>query len=51
MPACFSNSRRQIEAAHLGVLVEVAQDVGELQRPAELVRQLDAGLFLHAEDA
>ena len=35
---------RQIEAADLGVLVEIAQDVGELQRAAEMVRQLDAGL-------
>ena len=42
---------RQIEPADLGVLVEVAQDVGELQRAAEMMREPVAGVGLDAEDA
>ena len=42
---------RQVEAADRGILVEVAQDVGELQRAAEMVRQLSARRLVHAEDA
>ena len=33
---------RQIEAPDAGVLVEIAQDVGELQRAAEVMRQRPA---------
>ena len=50
MPACVQQFARQVEAADGGVLVEVAQDVGQLQRAAEMMRELDAGLLLHAED-
>ena len=35
----------------LGVLVDVAQDVGELQRAAEMMRERDAVLLVHAEHA
>jgi hypothetical protein len=42
---------RQVEAAALGILVDVAQDVGELQRPPLVPRELHAGLLRHAEDA
>ncbi|MBE7220685.1 MAG: sigma 54-interacting transcriptional regulator, partial [Caulobacteraceae bacterium] len=41
---------REIEAAHLGVLVEVAQDVGQLQRAAEMVGEILAHGGRHAED-
>ena len=41
---------RQVESADRGILVEVAQDVGELQCTPEVVRQLAAGRLVHAED-
>ena len=34
-----------------GVLVEVAQDIGQLQRAAEMMRERQARLLLHAENA
>ena len=34
-----------------GILVEVAQDVGELQRAAEMMGERQAGIGLHAEHA
>ena len=34
---------RQIEAAERGIFVEVAQDVGQLQRAAEMMRERQAG--------
>ena len=40
---------RQIEPADRGVLVDVAQDVGELQRAAEVMREGDAVVALQAE--
>ena len=40
---------RQIEASEGRVFVEVAQDVGELQRPSQVVRERNAVLFLHSE--
>ncbi len=39
----------EIDAADRGVLVHVAQDVGELQRAAEMVGEIAAGRFVHAE--
>ena len=42
---------RQIEPAEAGVLVDVAQDIGQLQRAAEMMRQRDAVLLAHAEHA
>ena len=51
MPALRSSSLRQIEPPDLGVLVDVAQDVGELQRAAEMMRERDAVLLAHAEHA
>ena len=39
MPACAQRLARQIEPADAGVLVDVAQDVGELQRAAEMMRE------------
>ena len=41
---------RQIEPADRGILVEIAQDVGELQRAPEMMREQLAVLALHAED-
>ena len=40
---------RQIEPADPGVLVDVAQNVGELQRAAEMMRERNAVLLAHAE--
>ena len=45
MPAAAQRLARQIEPADAGVLVDVAQDVGELQRAAEMMRQRDAVLL------
>ena len=42
---------RQIEAAQACVLVEVAQNVGQLQSTAEMVRERKSGLARHAEYA
>ncbi len=39
----FQIFARQIEPADGGILVDVAQDVGELQRPAQMMRQVEAG--------
>ena len=49
IPASFEIFARQIEPADAGILVEVAQDVGELQRAAQMMGELEAGLLLHAE--
>ena len=38
MPASHQQIARQIEPAALGILGEIAQDVGELQRAAEMMR-------------
>ncbi len=43
--------RRQIEPSDRRILIEVAQDIGELQRPPQMMRERDAVLLLHAEDA
>ena len=42
---------RQIEAPERGVFVEVAQNVGELQRAAEMMRERNARVRRHAEHA
>ena len=42
---------RQIEAADLGVFVDIAENIGELQRAAEMMRQRHAILLAHAEHA
>ena len=41
---------RQIEPAQRRVLVEVAQDIGELQRAAKMMGEREAVIVLHAED-
>ena len=40
---------RQIEPADAGVLVDVAQDVGQLQRAAKMMREQDAVILGEAE--
>ena len=40
----------KIEPAHLGVLIEVAQDIGHLQGAAEMMRQEAPLLLLNPED-
>ncbi len=40
----------KIEPAHLGVLIEVAQDIGHLQGAAEMMREHPALLVLDPED-
>ncbi len=40
---------RQIEPPQRRVLVEIAQDIGQLQRAAEMMGERKAGLALHAE--
>lgn len=42
---------RQVEAPALRILVDVAQDVGELERPALVPREADSVRLRHAEDA
>ena len=42
---------RQVESAGRRVLVDVAQDVGELERAAEMVGKGDAGVVRQAENA
>ena len=42
---------RQIEPAHCCVFVEVAQDIGQLQSAAKMVRERKSGLARHAEYA
>ena len=49
MPAVAQRLSRQIEAAERSILVEVAQNVGELKRPAEMMGERKTGLALHAE--
>ena len=39
----------QIDPANPGILVDIAQDIGDLQSPAQMMRQGDARLPLHAE--
>ncbi len=41
----------QIEPADPGILVEIAQDIGELQCASEMMRQRSPVVFLHAEHA
>ncbi len=41
---------RKINPADRRILIDVAQDVGQLQRPAELSGKLETRLLLHAED-
>ena len=40
---------RQIQAAEAGVFVDVAQDIGQLQRAAEMMGEQDAVFLGHAE--
>ena len=40
----------KIEASQFGVFVEIAQNVCQLQRASEMVRQRKAGHFFHSED-
>ncbi len=40
---------RQIEPAHRRVLVEIAQDIGQLQRAAEMMGERQSRLARHAE--
>src|SRR6201989_3013753 len=47
-PAAFA---RKIETAYLRVLVDVAENVGKLQRAAEMIGKLDPFIFAGAEDA
>ena len=48
-PGRVKRLARQIEPADARILVEVAQDIGELQRAAEVMRERKAGIALHAE--
>ncbi len=41
---------RQIEPVDASILVEIAQDIGELQRAAEMMREGSAFFLRHAED-
>ena len=41
---------RKVETADGGVFVEIAQNVRQLQRAAEVEGEREAGLFIHAED-
>ena len=45
----FEMIAREIEAADGGVLVEIAQDIGELQRAAEMMGEFEARPVVHAE--
>ena len=36
---------RQIEPADAGILIDIAQDIGQLQRAAEMMRKQDAVVF------
>ena len=47
----FEILARHIEAADAGVLVDVAQRIGELQRAAEMMGERDAVRLAHAEHA
>ena len=49
-PGVAQRLARQVEPAHRGILVEIAQDVGELQRAAEMIGERQTGLLPHAED-
>lgn len=42
---------RQVHTAQVRVFVDIAQDIGQLQRAAKVMRQRDAGVALHAEHA
>ena len=50
-PGLAQRLARQIEPPDRGILVEVAQDVGELERAAEMVGEIPPRLHIHAEDA
>ena len=41
---------RKVETAYGGVFVEIAQNVRQLQRAAEVEGEREAGIFIHAED-
>src|SRR4051812_11873312 len=41
---------RQIEASHSGVLIEVAEDIGELQGAPEMMGKRKPRIPLHPED-
>src|SRR4029450_4225168 len=43
--------RRQIETSERRILVEVAQNIGELQRPPQMVGKRNSILLSHSEDA
>ena len=43
----FQIFARQIQPTHRRILIDIAQDVGELQRPAQMMRQLESGPFVH----
>ena len=49
IPACSKRFARQIQPANAGVFVDIAQDVGQLQRTAEMMRQQDAVILGKAE--
>ena len=42
---------RQIQPAERGVFVQVAQNIGELEGPAQMMGECDAGIVFHAEHA
>jgi hypothetical protein len=47
----FQRLARQIEAAALGILIDIAQDIGQLQRPAQMVGDIIGALLPGTEDA
>ena len=49
MPACSRPSRGRYSRPIAGVFVDVAQDVGQLQRAAEMMREQDAVVLRQAE--
>ena len=51
MPTASQSFPRQIEASQRSVLVEVAQNVGKLERAAEVMSERETGFLLHAEHA
>ena len=51
MPASRKASRRQIKPSDRRILIQVAQDVGQLQRTSQMVRERNAVPFIHSENA
>jgi hypothetical protein len=49
MPASVSPFARQIKAADVGILVEIAQDVGKLERAPEMMCESNSALAVEAE--